>query len=102
VAPEIRSTGYAFYDPRQFPASNSNAAAGRNSNRLSIGSPRRRSLDLCVAGDITRSFISACGAVPCASGRDHAPRNHDSRFNFEVFSQTFQQDYAFFDRHGVD
>ena len=100
---EIRSTGYAFYDHTAISCvefeRGSRAQFQQAFDRIVLDGDR---LTLCVGGDITRYSFQRVAQFHAPVVVIDAPRNHDSPFNFEVFSKTFQQDYAFFDRHGVD
>lgn len=100
---EIHSNGYAIYDHTDI-----SCVEFERGNRLQFQQAFDRvdladdRLSLCVAGDITRYPFRRVAQFHAPVVAIDAPRNHDSRFNFEVFWKTFQQDYAFFDRHRVD
>jgi len=59
-------------------------------------------LGLNVRGDITRYDFDRIAVPPLPILRVSEPRNTDARYNFDVLWRTFDQDYAFFARHGVD
>ena len=63
---------------------------------------RNRTLSLHVAGDITRYSFDRIEALPAAVLELGQPRVSNPTFTFDVLWHTFAQDYAFFDRHGVD
>jgi len=57
---------------------------------------------LQVHADITRYGFDRIESLPADVLKLNHPRNSDPELNFEVLWHTFNQDYAFFDRHQVD
>lgn len=100
---EVRSDGYALYDYTDISCvefERGDAAQFRRAfDRVEVEADR---LSLHVAGDITRYSFCRVPAFHAPIVKHDTPRNTDPRFNFEVFWKTFQQDYAFFERHRID
>ncbi|MDZ7643323.1 MAG: S41 family peptidase [Woeseiaceae bacterium] len=70
-------------------------------NRINASDPDR--LSYYHEGGITRYAFRRLSEVPqrCEAARD-AAANHDPEFNFDVFWQSFDENYAFFGVRGID
>jgi carboxyl-terminal processing protease len=100
---QIRSDGYALYDHTdiscvEFERGNSEQFR-QGFDRIEVDGDR---LSLHVAGDITRYSFNRVQQFHAPIVTFDDARVSDPQFNFEVFWKTFQQDYAFFERHRVD
>ncbi len=100
---QIRPDGYALFDYTDLSCVEFERGDDRQFregfDRVELEGDR---LSLYVAGDITRYSFRRVAQFHAPIVKCDDPRNTSAPFNFEVFWRTFQQDYAFFERHGVD